>query len=58
MKTAILHLTKVGQIVGNFLRGITKMTEHRENITRGSIQTSSRECCASALVIGVEGIII
>lgn len=31
---AILHLTEVGQTVGNFLRGITKLTEHRENMNQ------------------------
>lgn len=58
MKTAILYFTEIVQIVENFLRGITKLIEHRENTTRKSIQTSSRECSASALVIRVEGIII
>lgn len=31
---AILHFTEVGQTVGNFIRGITKMTKHIENMNQ------------------------
>lgn len=34
INTAILHLTEVEQNVGNFLRGITKLTEHRQNMNQ------------------------
>lgn len=50
MNTAILYLTEVGQIVGNFLRGITKLTVHRENMNQDV--HSNGECFPSALAIG------
>lgn len=31
---AFLPLTEVGQTVGNFLMGITKLAEHRENMNQ------------------------
>ena len=34
INTAILHLTEVQQNVGNFLRGFTKLTEHRQNMNQ------------------------